>query len=40
MAAQNFRFVEAFLMVALIYWGIGILITKFADRYENDVRIK
>lgn len=40
MAAQNFRFIEAFLMVALIYWGIGILITKFADRYENDVRIK
>jgi len=40
MAAQNFRFVEAFLMVALIYWGIGILITKVADRYENDVRIK
>lgn len=40
MAAQNFRFIEAFLMVALIYWGIGILITKVADRYENDVRIK
>ncbi|MGE7919018.1 amino acid ABC transporter permease [Viridibacillus sp. NPDC093762] len=40
MAAQNFRFIEAFLMVALIYWGIGILITKIADRYENDVRIK
>ncbi|MCC3359167.1 amino acid ABC transporter permease [Bacillus sp. REN16] len=40
MAAQNFRFIEAFLMVALIYWGVGTLITKISDRYENDVRIK